>query len=570
MKILLSILLSICLLQMLVADEMWKDILNANIKAGNIGEGQKIKCGFHQLMNAYRNGDVELHNRIGRSIKTSQMQMQEVMISPGGHFRINYDLSGFHQIPSYDRDQNGIPDYLEFVSKSFDRAWEIEIETLGFRKPLDKTGQPKTIYDIFCKNLYSELIYGATVFYLDEKIESIPGNTYPSFIEISTDFSRASYPGISDGIIRDSVAIAVTAAHEFNHACHLSYNIWNGSATSGSFDPIDLWYIENSATFMEEVVCNEINDYYEYLDNFFNTTARGLIYYYPEDRIYGAVVLNIMFGQLYGNTITREVWERIVEEPAVGALDHTLQKKGTSLDAELHRLSEWMFFTGQNAVPDKFFPEAANYPQPLTIQTEMFLDGSSTIYADELPPLAFEYLETPIMLRTNLNFYIDPVNFGLHWSGLVFNFLPPSSIGFPAKTYFQVSTDWISGQSNRLYSTIVTGLWNNGDAETSVDFSVNLRRMSGDLVEDILIYPNLVTPEQNIDYVTFKNLPQDSRIEIYSGSGNHVRTVYPEFTSQTAYWNLENPQGKKVGSGVYFYKILSPNTVADGKIIVVR
>jgi len=189
MKIFLTIFLSMCLLQMLFAANIWRDILSTNIKAGNISEGQKIKCGFHQLMNAYRNGDVELYDRIGRSIKSSRMQMQEAMISPRGHFRINYDLSGFHGIPLYDRDQNGISDYLEFVARSFDRAWEIEIETLGFRRPLDHTGQPKTVYDIFCRNLRSEQIYAATIFYLDEKIEGVPGNAYPSYIEISTDFS---------------------------------------------------------------------------------------------------------------------------------------------------------------------------------------------------------------------------------------------------------------------------------------------------------------------------------------------------------------------------------------------
>jgi len=570
MKIFLTIFLSMCLLQMLFAANIWRDILSTNIKAGNISEGQKIKCGFHQLMNAYRNGDVELYDRIGRSIKSSRMQMQEAMISPRGHFRINYDLSGFHGIPLYDRDQNGISDYLEFVARSFDRAWEIEIETLGFRRPLDHTGQPKTVYDIFCRNLRSEQIYAATIFYLDEKIEGVPGNAYPSYIEISTDFSDVSYPGITDGIVRDSMAIAVTAAHEFNHACHLSYNIWNGSATSGSFDAMDLWYIENSATFMEEVVCNEINDYYEYLEFFFNTTDRGLIYYFPEDRIYGAVVLNIMLGQLYGNTITREVWERIVEEPAVGALDYVLQNKGTGLDIELRRLAEWMFFTGQNAAPDKFFTEAENYPQPPVIATEIFLDGSSTVYTDRLPPLAFQYLETAIFSDPNLNIYLVPENFGPHWSGIVFNSLPPAGIGFPAKTYYQVAYDLITGQSNSLYSSVTSGLWNNGNANLRVNYSLNLREMSSELAKDILVYPNLVTPEQNIDYVTFKNLPQDSRIEIYSGNGYHISTVYSEFTSQTVYWNLETPQGKKVGSGVYFYKILSPKSVAEGKIIVVR
>ncbi|NIU01206.1 MAG: hypothetical protein GWN01_09840, partial [Nitrosopumilaceae archaeon] len=55
---------------------------------------------------------------------------------------------------------------------------------------------------------------------------------------------------------------------------------------------------------MEEVVADEVNDYYLYLPSFFATADRGITAQFPFDRIYGEVILNIMLGQLYGATIT--------------------------------------------------------------------------------------------------------------------------------------------------------------------------------------------------------------------------------------------------------------------------
>lgn len=538
----------------LKAENLWYDLINPQFRTERVPH-----CGFHILLEGYRNADPNFFEKIEEYKRNTIQRTYNTIISPTGHFIINYEVSGLHAIPTYDRDQNGTPDYLEFVAKSFDRAWLVEIDTLGFKPPPDENGQPRENYEIFCKRLFQ--LYGRTFWYLEDEIPSLPGNNYPSWIEINTDFSSINYEGVTDSIIRDSMAIAVTAAHEFNHALQLGYNIWDG----------DLWFIENSATYMEEVVVDQVNDYYEYLPDFFSSTESGITYdSFINNRIYGEVILNIMTGQLYGRSITREVWQEIVNSPALIAYDKVLRKKGSDLERELHRLAEWMFFCGPNSIPGKYFPEAVKYPTPEINLTNDFNNGLQKIFEEQMPPFSFQLLKTPILSGNNLNIYLSPTFIPKAWSGAYFSLMPPNSIGFPAKVYSQLPFQSINVNNDTLYSTVVAGNWNGGRTDSLISYSLFLRDYPGNFENDILVYPTIIKPEQNIEYITFKNIPADARIEIFSSSGKHISTIHPRFSNGDVFWDLKTFQGDNVGSGVYIYSIVTSNSSQEGKIVVIR
>ena len=548
----------------LKAEDFWQDLITGNPQ---FKDDQIPHCGFHILLESYRYAQPELLEKIHEYKIEMAQKTYNSIISPSGHFIINYEASGPHAIPTYDRDQNGTPDYLEFVAKSFDRAWFVEIDTLEFKPPPDENGQPKEVYEIFCKRLF---LYGQTFFDIDEEIPSLSGNNYPSYIEISTNFSFVSYEGVTDDIVRDSMAIAVTAAHEFNHALQLGYNIWNGSKSEGGFEALDLWYIENSAVFMEEVVANQVNDYYQYLPDFFSSTDQGLTYDSFDYRIYGEVVLNIMMGQLYGRAITREVWQEIVNQPALSALDKVLKGKGSNLERELQRLSEWMFFCGQNSISNKYFPEAVKYPTPEIAVTGDYDIGLQKIAEDQLAPFSFGFFKTVILNNTNLNIYIIPEEIQEVWSGANYSFSQPYSYEFPAKVYSQLPFESVSINNDTLYTAIVAGNWNEGKTDSKIKYSLYLRNFPGNLEKEFFVYPTIVKPDQNIGYITFKNIPANARVEIFSSSGKHISTIYPQFSNDILYWNLKTYQGDKVGSGVYIYSIITPNSSREGKIMVIR
>jgi hypothetical protein len=533
------------------------------------GEGTP-RCGFHILLEAYRL-DQKQATRIMHESKLEVIdKVYDSILSPSGHFLINYETEGSSAIPTYDRDQNGTPDYLEFVAKSFDRAWEVEIDSLGFRPPPDEVGSPRETYEIFCKRFSS--LYGSTYFFLEDEILSLPGNNYPSYIEISTNFSFVNYEGVTDSTVRDSMAIAVTAAHEFNHALQLGYNIWDANPSPSGFEALDLWYIENSAVFMEEVVADEVNDYYQYLPDFYSSTDQGITRDpFSSLRIYGEVILNIMAAKLYGNSITREVWQEIIGEPALSALDRVFDRKGSSFDRELQRLSEWMFFSGDYSIPGAYFVEAVNYPQPKFRLSDDFYGGIQQISENKLPPFSIQYVKSAVSSNSNLNIYLAPKNIPDEWSGMSFSLQQPFSEGFPAKVYSHILHSSVQSNNDSVFAAVVAGNWNGGSTDSLIQYSLSLREYSGDPEARILVYPTVIKPEQGVEYITFKNVEPDSRIEIFSSAGKHVATVRPQlFGNDNIYWNLQTSEGDVVGSGVYIYSIVSPTISQKGKIIVIQ
>jgi hypothetical protein len=545
------------------AQNLWQEILNGNAPLSSTESSPHLKCGFYALLTAYHSQPAEWQKRVQKYNQLNNSKTLETYVSPSGHFMIHYETSGTNSIPTYDRDGNGTPDYLEFVANSFDLAWAVEIDTLGFRKPLDASGAPRETYDVFCTNLASQRLYGATLFDLADEIPGVPGNNYPSEIEISTNFSFVNYPGVSNNVVRDSMAIAVTAAHEFNHACHLSYNIWN--ADPQGFDAVDLWFIENSATYMEELVCDEVNDYYQYLQGFFSSTDRGLNAYSPFDRIYGQAVFNIMTSMVYGRTITREIWEEILNQQAIGASNKIFNDKGSSFQGELSRLSEWMFFTNKNALSGEFFPEATNYPSPAMNITQDYQSGLTEIFSDGLPSTAFQYLKTRINSESGLSVKLSPATNSDKWTSNYFLFDQPHSISFPANVNKQIPQEDILANGDSIFSSIVTGL-SGGEAEYSLFF----KTLSENISDEFFVYPNPVKPDQYVDFITFTNLPAGSTIFIFNGNGNLLVTIKGETSQNEVFWNLKTSQGQRVGSGVYIYRIVSKNFEREGKILIIQ
>ncbi|RMI09524.1 MAG: T9SS C-terminal target domain-containing protein, partial [Calditrichaeota bacterium] len=490
---------------------------------------------------------------------------QATLLSPSGHFLIHYDTTGTDAIPTYDRDADGTPDYLEFVAQSFDRAWQVEIDSLGFAPPPDSTGNPLSTYPVFCRRLGG---YGFTFF--TDPLPGPPGVfRFTSHIEISTDFSFIPdelYQHIAtDSIVRDSMAIAVTAAHEFNHASQLGYQIW--PAGGGEYE--DLWFIENSATYMEEVVADAVNDYYQYLDHFFGGTTLHLAFNNSLFRLYGEVVFNIMLGELYGKTITREVWEEIVNQPALGALDEVLLGKGSSLEQELQRLSVWMFFCDANALPGRFFPEGAAYPLPAMTSGDprTLTSQFAAAYQGSLPPLAFAYLRLPLTSATDsVGIVLDAEKGPFTWR------IARLAPGVPPDSAYPAGAIWsarLPAQQSDLILSIFSGNWDVASRTNRSDYTVHLRSGGKPFGDKVFAGPNVVRPESE-PVVRFFNLPPKARIEIFTGSGTHIATVQPDASQNLATWNLRTHRGDEVASGVYIYRVVSPTRTQSGKILVVR
>ena len=120
----------------------------------------------------------------------------------------------------------------------------------------------------------------------------------------------------------------------------------------------------------------------------------------------------------------------------------------------------------------------------------------------------------------------------------------------------------ITDDRGRDLTTIPVTLYYNGQDGNNNNQIPLVTKLSGN-------YPNPFNPETTIAYEINKNCPV--RIDIYNVKGQHVKTLVNE-NQQAGYykqiWNGKDNSGKKVSSGVYFYKLHAGNTYTYTKKMI--
>jgi len=512
------------------------------------------KCGFPVMLQVVSSDNPELQQLL-RSWRRTRQTLDQVYSSE--HFEIHYTTLGFNAIPTYDRNQNGTPDYLEFVASAFERAWRVEIDTLGFNPPPDSTGTPKTVYTIYCRRMSD---YGVTEFSLEDEIPALPGYNFPSSIAINTDFSFVNYPTAKDSIARDSMAIAVTAAHEFNHALQIGYNLWFTNNTP-SWPPLDLWFIESSAVYMEEVVAPAVNDYLFYLNDYFRSTDQPL----DEDgsyRIYGESVLEILLGERHGRDVTRKAWEEIRNQRALPALNKVLNDMGSDIYRELTSLAEWLYFSGSRALAGHYFPDAPLFPELPFRDALPVQSAPGDLVQDSLPRLSFQWYQSPVATSGSPSFFLKPQGGapGEYLQSVFVNEQTATAYIVPSTVNFSFPDPSLP---SNLFFCVVNGM-NTG--EDLLRFQV-LSLTSTHLAD---VYPQPLRLSDHQPSLTFANLQGESEIHIFSSNGKHLQTLQNRTGMNFVNWDLHTRYGQMVGSGVYLYRIISPGNEKTGKFVIVR
>ena len=170
-------------------------------------------------------------------------------------------------------------------------------------------------------------------------------------------------------------SLKVTVAHEYNHILQFGYDTLE-----------DLWMFESTATWAEQQVYPDINDYLNYLPSFAKNPQSPLT---GRDKIYGEAVWNHWLSARYGVDVVRDAWaDSLAVKPphlATAAYERAIENVGGgSFSREFasfaNATAEW------NLNPS--FPDAALYPdmkRRLKIGakgTPIFLDNTSYALAD--------------------------------------------------------------------------------------------------------------------------------------------------------------------------------------------
>ena len=244
---------------------------------------------------------------------------------------------------------SGVPDFVDKWAEYLEEVWAYETGQLGYIKPV---GTELYLYDVYIANTRDNITgnaddltpslgfnyLGLTVTYCDKDYSQICKDdkfhdSY-SYILVNNSYS-------------DDQAMKITAAHEFYHAIQFSYP----SIDEWWSSPDDHWWIEATATWMEEVVYDEINHYYTRVRSWLRSPElslknTGTIYSGHE---YGDVIFILYLTDVYlkDREFVRTVWERY--EGGIEALNTVLAtEKYGKVDFE----SSFRGFIALNAVAD--------------------------------------------------------------------------------------------------------------------------------------------------------------------------------------------------------------------------
>jgi len=276
-------------------------------------------------------------------------------ISPSGRFSFTYETAGTDAVPATDlTPANGIPDYVENVAAYFDESWAVEVDAFGFMAP-------PTIAGTYSVSFESMQYYGYTTI-----VDSGAGQT-----RIVMHNTYIGFPDNEDPAGNITGAAKVTAAHEFKHATQFAATRW-----------VEGGWVELDATWAEELVYDQVNDYYNYLTG--ESPMR-----HPELPLDGGAgntgsyedcVWQIWLTETWGTEIIQDFWTRrgaVSGEPVIETYGAVLGDRGMSLTEGWAAFTAWNYGVGDRAVPGLGYEEGAAYPVGPVVDTAVMYPFST-------------------------------------------------------------------------------------------------------------------------------------------------------------------------------------------------
>jgi len=265
------------------------------------------------------------------------------------HFCVHWVEEGLDAPNLSDRNDDGIPDFVDRVMKVADRVHSVENGRLGWREPKSdgRRGGRYGKTDVYLSQIGGELFgYAAPDRGQATEEHRIPRRLH-GYLVLDNDYSPFEFPGTKP--LED---LQVTFAHEYNHILQFGYDAYQ-----------DPWFAEASATWMEDQVYNRIDDYLRYVRHWarlYDTplTANSI-------KEYGSAVWNQWLARRYGPEIVRKAWAGAIDAKpggfSIASYQRALRSTGPSeLSDEFARfaaaVAEWR--TGKGFRESYLFPDA--------------------------------------------------------------------------------------------------------------------------------------------------------------------------------------------------------------------
>lgn len=383
----------------------------------------EIRLNWHNLTESTR-------AQLAAIVQFERPILPEFYDTPDGNFRIHFARTGSDSVNmSFGVGAGNVPIYILNCAEILEEVTAKEIDTLGFRFPVsDAESRPAEDprFDIYFQNL-GLYFYGQTN--SEDTIYNGPGN--PKWVT-SYMFLQSDYTQLPFYENRPFDAMAVTVAHEFHHASQWTYDALESEIRHGETFP---WWLEASATGIEEVVYDDVNDYYVgpdkgYLRFWFDYPDVSLRAFSRAQTVdglhpYASCIWPIYLAQKFGPEILREIWDECGEVDGFNtfaAYDSVLTRRATTFRDAWSEFLVWNYFTGARAA-SWGYEEAASYPAfdlPNSLRYSVYpvADTSSAVEypksPDELAAAYLRFDSPPSDTATTFKILVeahDPSNF---------------------------------------------------------------------------------------------------------------------------------------------------------------
>lgn len=477
-------------------------------------------------------------------------------------FMIHYSTEGENAVPTADKNQNGVPDYVDSVAFYFEYAKKVFNEQIGYKLPLvdDTIGGGKDLFDVYLMDIGKEGYYGYAV--LEDKVVSAEGGEmYRAFTVIDNDFSptdssyfnskkRPTY--LETGIN----AVRFTAAHEYHHAVQFAYSL-----------SVSLLH-ELTSTWMEYRVIPKAYDFLQFHSHFLKYPSH---YNFGDgsDAINGyplSIFAEYAYVQ-YGDKFLLRTWQLIGKGiNGYVAMDSAFKELGSNgLVREWREFSRWLYYTGKRSVEGKYLIHSKELPE-MTFYNELVFTPPSIIQNGILQSFELRALRMlmPGKIFSDTEDTLDVI-------------ISNSDIDAAIKNY-QQSSDYLIAVLNDNIS--------NSEKIDGIDYYLKTEADPNKIHFELFIHPG--SPTNCIDYA-FPNpfnikeqnelfLPVPCRVGfgqelIVSIFNTEMNSVYSsekhrveEVAGQRVVRCTDLP--KNLSQGIYIYKVTYKNEEKVGKFVI--
>lgn len=273
-------------------------------------------------------------------------------------------------------DGDGVPDYVEEVLDSAADSFATENTTLGWIEPLgdDDRGEADSPMGTDRTDIYLLDIDRRYYGYASPDEGQGAATATQAYLVLDDDYKRlASPPGFTA-----IDAMQVTMAHEYNHVLQFAYDSQE-----------DLWMFESTATWMENEVYPDPDDYITYLPFYANNSKIPLTGNSDDFlKIYGAAVWNHYLAETEDPAVVRDAWDASdtvdPEHLSVAAYDDALGGTGSPFGFLSKTFIDFAGSTAEWRGLPEVYPDAADHPDMKRVGKRLQLNKTRKIKLDHL------------------------------------------------------------------------------------------------------------------------------------------------------------------------------------------